>query len=120
MGAPSTVLRSAGGDLMGFRCPGCNDWHHVKVGEGPRPRWKWNGDVVRPTFDPSVLVTCGHYVQGHSGDCWCTYNAAHPEEKTTFGCYRCHSFVKNGQIQFLDDCSHALAGQTVPLPPIET
>ncbi|MCZ4340562.1 hypothetical protein O4H52_03015 [Sphingomonadaceae bacterium G21617-S1] len=29
----------------------------------------------------------------------------------------CHSFVRNGQIEFLSDCTHALAGQTVPLPP---
>ena len=28
----------------------------------------------------------------------------------------CHSFVVNGQIQFLPDCTHALAGQTVPIP----
>ena len=28
----------------------------------------------------------------------------------------CHSFVKAGNIQFLGDCTHALAGQTVPLP----
>jgi hypothetical protein len=27
----------------------------------------------------------------------------------------CHSFVTDGKIQFLGDCTHALAGQTVPL-----
>ncbi len=27
----------------------------------------------------------------------------------------CHSFVTDGQIQFLGDCTHKLAGQTVPL-----
>jgi hypothetical protein len=32
---------------------------------------------------------------------------------------RCHSWVKNGEIQFLSDCDHALAGQTVPLPAVE-
>jgi hypothetical protein len=30
--------------------------------------------------------------------------------------HRCHSFVVDGQIQFLGDCTHKLAGQTVPLP----
>ena len=28
---------------------------------------------------------------------------------------RCHSFVRNGQIEFLDDCDHKLAGKTVPM-----
>jgi hypothetical protein len=28
----------------------------------------------------------------------------------------CHSFVTDGKIQFLGDCTHALAGQTVELP----
>ena len=27
----------------------------------------------------------------------------------------CHSFVTDGNIQFLSDCTHSLAGQTVPL-----
>lgn len=28
----------------------------------------------------------------------------------------CHSYVRNGQMQFLGDCDHALAGQTVDIP----
>ena len=28
----------------------------------------------------------------------------------------CHSFVTNGRIQYLGDCTHKLAGQTVDLP----
>jgi hypothetical protein len=28
----------------------------------------------------------------------------------------CHSYVTNGRIQFLSDCHHSLAGQTVELP----
>lgn len=28
----------------------------------------------------------------------------------------CHSFVRNGVIEFLSDCTHALKGQHVPLP----
>lgn len=30
----------------------------------------------------------------------------------------CHSFVRNGHWQFLNDCAHKLAGKTVPLPPL--
>ena len=29
---------------------------------------------------------------------------------------RCHSFVKDGMIQFLGDCTHELANKTVELP----
>ena len=28
----------------------------------------------------------------------------------------CHSFVRNGRIEFLGDCTHGLAGKTVDLP----
>lgn len=31
----------------------------------------------------------------------------------------CHSFIRDGRIEFLSDCTHALAGQTVDLPDIE-
>jgi hypothetical protein len=40
---------------------------------------------------------------------------------------RCHIFVTDGKIEFLSDCEHALAGQTVPMedlgivePPLDT
>jgi len=78
--------------------------------------WTFNGDYDRPTFSPSVLVTGGHHAkEWKAGDsCWCTFNEKHPG-LTTFVCSRCHSFVKAGQIEFLADSTHALAGKTVPL-----
>lgn len=30
--------------------------------------------------------------------------------------YVCHSFVTDGQIHFIGDCSHSLKGKTVELP----
>jgi len=30
----------------------------------------------------------------------------------------CHSFIRDGKIQYLSDCHHHLAGQTVELPEI--
>lgn len=87
-------------DLFGFECPGCNMHHAVRVRRpgGPSPSWEWNGDMVSPTFSPSLLVR------------W----TIRGEPKV------CHSFVRDGQIQFLDDCTHQLAGQTVAIPPSET
>lgn len=61
--------------------------------------WSFNGNYERPTFQPSVLVTYDGPDAGQDG--------APPAV--------CHSFVTDGQIQFLGDCTHALAGQTVPL-----
>jgi len=73
-----------------FWCPGCNEPHGINVGEGPGPRWGYSGNVDAPTFTPSIKVTDGQ------GAC-------------------CHSFVTDGRIKYLADCTHALAGQTVPL-----
>jgi hypothetical protein len=94
-----------------FWCPGCKEPH------GVNSRWTFNGDSNAPTFSPSVLVRSGHYApSASSADCWCTYNAARPGEPADFECRVCHSFVTDGRIQFLSDCTHDLAGQTVGLP----
>jgi len=34
--------------------------------------------------------------------------------------YRCHTWVNNGQAQFLDDCTHELRGQTVDMLEVPT
>lgn len=83
-----------------FTCPGCDMDHAIYTAEYPHPgpRWTFNGDLVHPTFAPSLLV------------------------RWTFGKKRepkvCHSFIRGGNIEFLNDCTHALAGKTVPLPPV--
>jgi hypothetical protein len=115
----SPILRRTTTGLM-FWCPGCEGPHHINV----NPGWTWNGDVDRPVFSPSVLVRSGHYAPHHKpgDDCWCTYIAEHPEhDKPRFRCGICHSFVGSsgaqpGEIVFLSDSTHALAGATVPLP----
>ena len=59
------------------------------------PVWDWNRDTERLTLKPSILTTGDQDMP------------------------RCHSFVRNGQIQFLSDCDHELAGQTVDLLDVE-
>ena len=99
-----------------FHCPGCECGHEVRV-IGPHPVWSWNGSEESPTFAPSILIRSGHFVPDRPhASCWCTYNAEHPSDPAPFKCSVCHSFVKDGQIQFLTDCTHKLAGQTVDLP----
>lgn len=78
-----------------FFCPGCKATHWVRT-SGKQPCWSFNGDVDSPTLNPSILVRG----RDQTGDT------------------RCHSYVKDGQIQFLPDCTHALAGKTVALETI--
>jgi hypothetical protein len=105
------VLRVIENEMVGFWCPGCEEIHVISVAAGG---WFFNGDYDTPTFSPSILVSGGHYASGWIGpNCWCTFNLEHPENR--FKCSICHSFVKNGMIEFLGDCTHSLAGQTVTL-----
>ncbi len=90
-----------------FWCPGCESNHVISN------LWQITGTPDSPTFSPSVLVTSGHYIPGWTGpECWCTFNANDPNP-VSFKCGVCHSFVRDGMIQYLEDSTHALAGQTV-------
>ena len=111
----SKVLRSLEGNRLAFMCPGCKETHAIYHGEGVGARWGWNGNADKPTFTPSVLVRSGHYAPGYQDSCWCTWHRDHPDKSVRFSCKQCHSFIVDGNIQFLSDCSHELAGQTVPL-----
>ena len=82
-----------------FWCPGCDGIHGIRA-KGQSPCWDFNGDLVKPTFSPSHLTG------------W------HGDDGKKFSEHRCHSFIKDGKIQFLNDCHHKLAGQTVDLPPL--
>jgi hypothetical protein len=79
-----------GGRWLAFWCPGCQ-WVHMIPVEKPNPVngacWSFDGNVDAPTFAPSL-----HLVG------------------------QCHSFVRAGRIEFLSDCAHELAGQTVDIP----
>lgn len=124
MSAVSPILRSVefGEGRIGrsFWCPGCNQAHPIPT-QGANA-WGFNGNDAAPTFTPSILVRQGHYVSGHDGEqCYCNWDRKDQEEFADLKCGICHSFVTDGQIKFLGDCTHQLAGQTVPLPafPIE-
>lgn len=87
-----------------FECPGCKEFHAVwTADEGyPHPIWGFNGDIDKPTVTPSIL----------------TRYPANPEA-TDESERVCHSFITDGNVQFLSDCWHSLAGQTVELPEID-
>jgi hypothetical protein len=84
-------------------------------------KWTYNGNPHSPTFQPSILVSAGHYLkEPHKpGNCYCDFHERFPNEEpmlATWRCYRCHSYVTNGEIQFLSDCSHEFKDRTMPLP----
>jgi len=55
--------------------------------------WTWNGDTEKPTLRPSVKT----WTDDHS----------------------CHAWINDGNAIFLDDCTHELAGKTLPLNEVE-
>lgn len=91
-----------------FPCPGCDCQHQIFTGEGPGPSWSFNGDLDRPTCSPSLLVKMGPEYDP----------VTHLAKKGAPGRV-CHSFIKDGMIQFLGDCTHSLAGRTVEIPEVE-
>jgi hypothetical protein len=86
-----------------FDCPGCENGHVVPIHpfvNKDGASWKFSGDVDKPTFSPSILEKI-------------VFNPAANKPNIV-----CHSFVTDGKIRFLSDCTHPLAGQNVELPDI--
>lgn len=121
MGQLSAKLRG-GGETLTYWCQGCEITHSVRVrpdGKNEGAAWGFDWNLDHPTFSPSVLTTSGHYMSSHKlgKPCWCTFKEQHPGRRSP-SCFRCHTFIRGGMVEFLGDCSHALAGQTLPLPPL--
>lgn len=74
------------GQCLTFHCPGCECTHYFELDTG---RWTWNGDIEKPTCSPSL------------------FNHVPP---------KCHLWLQNGELKFLRDCEHSLAG-TTQVPP---
>jgi len=97
-----------------FFCDGCGCAHGIRSQNWIAPgnlseddkkwidgRWTFNSDLEKPTISPSIHV-------------WDFQKDANGKivSRTT----KCHSFVTEGKIQYLGDCNHPLANQTVDLP----
>lgn len=84
--------------MLLFWCPGCDMLHGVRVRRDAlrptEPVWWWNQDVLSPSLRPSVHIRWG-------------------------GDKVCHFFVVEGDLQFLSDCTHHLAGKTAPMLDVE-
>lgn len=85
-----------------IRCRNCG-WHEFPKKGKPKATWIFNGDMVKPTFTPSMnegvnLPDCGDY-------------------KPEYPSRRCHFNIRDGNIIYCGDCSHDLKDQTFPLEP---
>lgn len=79
-------------EALAFVCPGCilmhggTGLHLLPVNSNVKsPSWTWDGNLDSPTLDPSIMT-------GRNSD------------------KICHSYLRNGEFQFLSDCTHELAG----------
>lgn len=77
-------------NILGYmvQSPATGEMYCFWTKEGnARVNWSFNGDFEKPTFRPSMLnLTTGE-----------------------------HFFVTDGKIQYLSDCRHSMAGQTVDM-----
>ena len=89
-------VRTATDNFVIWHCPGCRHGHRVPT-QGAFS-WVWNNSVELPTLTPSVLVNKGQ---------------ADPTVPV------CHCFIIDGEIQFLPDCTHELAGRRVEMENVD-
>lgn len=82
------LFHHSNGESLSFFCPACDSPHTVNYS------WGYNHDPDNPTLISSVLSNVGGK------------NITMPI---------CHSFVREGRIEYLHDCTHDRGGQTVEL-----
>lgn len=78
----------------GFECPGCKHDHFINV--NPKVMnlvWDFDFNFKNPTVSPSIL------------------NKGNYKDTQTI----CHLFIKNGRIEYLNDCTHHLSGRTIDM-----
>lgn len=86
-----------------YWCPGCQTIHGIYIRDtdaGQTFGWDFDGNLDAPTYSPSQLSY------------WITRDGDRDIENL------CHTFIRDGMIQFLADCTHGLRGQTVPMSPL--
>ena len=96
------VAKISGEDRLRWWCPGCEDTHLIPVKPYDPTGWDFNNDFDAPTVSPSVLVY------------------AHDRMPPRKSQPQCHTFIRDGRIEFLSDCTHHLAGQTVPMVSVKS
>lgn len=79
-----------------FCCPGCAEnggsgLHMLPISEPGNPVWTFDGNLEAPTLNPSILTKMNNE-------------------------FVCHSYLRSGIFDFLDDCTHSFKSKHVPMP----
>lgn len=99
-----------------FWCPGCEQGHTIAFGGAET--WTWDGDAEHPTFSPSVLALPREKLNEAGKEMVDAGRGSELTDEHREMTPRCHSFVRAGRIEYLADCEHELAGQTVDMVPL--
>lgn len=73
-----------------YICPACNEEHEIN------DSWQIEEKDGIVNISPSILFRAESF--------------SYPEKNRV-----CHSFVKNNKIEYLNDCTHKMAGMTVDM-----
>ncbi len=106
MNQVSRFLRRAR-DGYSHWCPACKEVHCIF------DTWKFDGNLEAPTFAPSISITGKQKILNERGE-W--IGGWHRGQDGVALDHCCHYFLQKGLLVFQGDCTHALSGQTVPLP----
>ncbi len=105
MGQVSSKLRRTTGGFAHW-CPGDEEMHQLP------DSWTFDGNLESPTFSPSFRHS-GKQAVTVNGE-WTGEWACGPDGKALDWC--CHYILTAGILHFCGDSTHALKGQSVPLP----
>lgn len=93
-------------------CPACLTLHPLPSDTG---KWTFDGNFEKPTFSPSFKhsgMQTVTDVQGRWTGEWVL------DANGNGVPFICHYILTAGVLNFCGDCTHAMAGQSVPLPPV--
>lgn len=87
-------------------CPACEEMHILP------DTWKFDGNLESPTFSPSFRHS-GHKTINVDGR-WTGEWERDANGKAIPSV--CHYILTAGVLNYCGDCTHAMAGQSIPLP----
>lgn len=99
------VIETPSGWMIRCTCTG-DTWHEFPKKGRPGASWTFNGDLVKPTFSPSMNSFLNDSKSPHFNP------EAHLKD------FRCHFVVTNGVIAYCGDCTNEkLRNTSHPLKP---
>lgn len=105
MGQVNNILRRGEGCYFHW-CPACQEMH-------PLPdNWTFNGKPESPTFTPSFKQSGVQriFIDGKWTGEW------KRDARGNVIPFICHYVLTDGILNFCSDCSHSMAGKSIPLP----